>query len=372
MVQVFKPKNEKETLEAVVGAVADRTSLEIVGHASRRALGETVQAAAVLDLSKLAGVVVYEPNELILTVKAATPLADIELLLAEKGQHLAFEPPAFGALWGQKRRRGTIGGALATGLGGPRRFQAGGPRDHLLGFKAINGFGEAFAAGGRVVKNVTGFDLPKLMAGSYGTLGVLTEVTLKVLPGPAERLTLVYRGRDESEGLSLLRRAAGSSAPVTGAAYLAGEALLRLEGPAAAVDAQAVRLAQVVGAADDVLDEDQTLALWASIAGAGLFADSKAPVWRVSAPPASGAQAGESLRKAGATQVFYDWAGGLIWAQGGVPQGLPRGSHWMRVRGDAGQAFARQDAGLAALGERVRAQFDPMGLFNPGRMGRAQ
>jgi glycolate oxidase FAD binding subunit len=371
MVEVFKPKNETEALAEVAGAVAQRTRLEIIGHGSRRALGENVQADAVLDLSKLKGVVVYEPNELILTIKAATPLSDIEALLAERGQQLAFEPPAFGALWGQKKPRGTIGGALATGLGGPRRFQAGGPRDHLLGFKAINGFGEAFAAGGRVVKNVTGFDLPKLMAGSYGTLAVLTEVTLKVLPAPAERLTLVYRGRDEAEGLTLLRRAAGSSAPVTGAAYREGEALLRLEGPAAAVDAQAARLAQVVGAADDVLDEDQTKAAWARIAGAGLFADGKAPVWRVCAPPASGALAGEALRRAGAGRVFYDWAGGLIWAEGGLPRGLPPGCHWMRARGDAGQAFAPQDPGVAALGERVRAQFDPMGLFNPGRMGRA-
>ena len=369
MTKVFEPKDAEEVQHAVGVAVADRTPLEIVGHGSRRALGEPVGAEVVLNLAKLSGVVVYEPNELILTVKAATPIAEIEALLAGKRQHLAFEPPDFGPLWGQPAQRGTIGGALAIGLGGPRRFQAGGPRDHLLGFKAVNGFGEAFAAGGRVVKNVTGFDLPKLMAGAFGTLGVLTEVTLKVMPAPAERLTLAYRGRDEAAGLALLRKAVASSAPVTGAAYSEGEALLRLEGLAEAVEAQSVHLAQLIGPADEVLDEDQTKALWARIGGAGLFADSDLPVWRLSAPPASGAKVGEAMRRAGSNRIVHDWAGGLIWAEGGEPRDLPDGVHWMRVCGAAGSAFSPQTPGVAALNERVRAQFDPLGLFNPGRMG---
>jgi glycolate oxidase FAD binding subunit len=369
MVKVYRPRDERQALNAVAGAVAARTSLEIVGQGSRRALGERVQADTVLDLSQLSGIVLYEPNELVLSAKAGTPLADIEAALAERGQHLAFEPPDFGPLWGKPAGGGTIGGTLASGLGGPRRFQAGGPRDHLLGFKAINGFGEAFAAGGRVVKNVTGFDLPKLMAGSYGTLAALTEVTLKVLPAPAERVTLVYGGRDEAGALSLLRNAVGSSAPVTGAAYCEGQALLRLEGLAPAVEAQAFSLAQRLGAADEVLDEDETKALWKTIAGAALFAGGDLPVWRISTPPASGAQTADAMRKAGARRIVYDWGGGLVWAEGGEPKGLPHGAHWQRVRGVDGRAFSPQEAGVAALGERVRAQFDPLSLFNPGRMG---
>jgi glycolate oxidase FAD binding subunit len=372
MVKVLKPKTAAAVQKAVADAVAAKTRLEIVGHRSRHRLGNTVEADAILDLSKLTGVVVYEPKELILTVMAATPLAEIEALLAENGQHLAFEPPDFGPLWGKPSGLGTISGVLSVGLGGPRRFQAGGARDHLLGFKAVNGFGEAFAAGGRVVKNVTGFDLPKLMAGAFGTLGVLTEVTLKVLPAPSERLTLVYRGRDEAAGLRLLRTVVASSAPVTGAALVASEALVRLEGLAEAVEAQSVYLAELVGPADEVLDEAQTRATWAAIGGgATLSGEGDEPVWRITTAPADAAATGQAMRNAGATAIAYDWAGGLVWAQGGDLSGLPGGSHALRVRGTVGPAFSAQTPGVAALSKRVRAQFDPLGLFNPGRMGTA-
>jgi glycolate oxidase FAD binding subunit len=375
---ILAPDNDTQALQAVADAVAQQATLEIVGHGSRRPLGHPVQADAVLDLSRLTGVVVYEPEELILTVRAGTPLAEVEALLAARGQQLAFEPPDFGPLWGERAGLGTIGGMLATGLGGSRRFQAGAPRDHLLGFKAINGFGEAFAAGGRVVKNVTGFDLPKLMAGSYGALGAMTEVTLKVLPAPTDSRTLWYLGLDEKDGLTLLRTALAGSVPVTGAAYVGGATVLRLEGPPAVIDAQIASLGERLGRPGEVIEAVVSRPLWRRIGGGHDLARSNLPVWRISVPPASAAKAAKAIRSVGAEALAFDWGGGLIWAACAADlrpalAGASPDAHALVVRGggDGLAVFPPQSPGVARLSERVRAQFDPLGIFNPGRMGGA-
>src|SRR5690349_2951672 len=188
-------------------------ALEVVGTGTRRGLGRPVEAPHVLDVSALRGVLEYEPEELVLTALPGTPLEEIEALLAERKQCLAFEPPYLA-------RGGTLGGAVSTGLSGPRRPKAGAVRDHVLGVTAVSGRGELFKAGGKVVKNVTGYDLPKLIAGSYGTLAVITELTIKVLPAQEDTRTLIVEGQALADAVRTMKRVLRSEADVSGACYL--------------------------------------------------------------------------------------------------------------------------------------------------------
>ena len=206
---VWTPKDAAGAEQAVKDALAEGRTLELVGTGTRRGFGRPVEAEVSLDLSALRGVVTYQPEELILAAGPATPMSEIAAMLAERGQCLAFEPPDFGPLWGLPAGQGTLGGAMMTGRGGPRRLTAGGPRDHCLGLKGVNGFGEAFAAGGRVVKNVTGFDVAKLATGSFGTLCVVTELTLKVLPAPPQAQTLAIRGLTDEAAMGVMAKALG-------------------------------------------------------------------------------------------------------------------------------------------------------------------
>src|SRR6266478_6922584 len=195
----FAPSDLSELREAVAEALAAEEPVEVVGGGSKRALGRPVQAAHTLDLSRLSGIRDYAPSELVLTAGAATPLAEIERALEEAGQMLAFEPPDWRGFLGvpdEESTGPTLGGALACNLSGPRRIKAGAARDHFLGFRGVSGRGEIFKAGGKVVKNVTGYDLCKLMAGSYGTLAALEEVTVKVLPQPESESTVMLCGLD--------------------------------------------------------------------------------------------------------------------------------------------------------------------------------
>src|SRR5579864_7211182 len=190
----FRPHDERELSDIVAAALAREEPLEIVAGGSKRGLGRPLQTPHTLDMSAFAGIRSYEPEELVLTAGAATPMQVIERALAERGQMLAFEPPDWRRLLGSENAQPTLGGVTACNLSGPRRIKAGAARDHLLGFRAVSGRAEAFKAGGRVVKNVTGYDLSKLMAGSYGTLAALEEVTVKVLPRPETAATVLFAG----------------------------------------------------------------------------------------------------------------------------------------------------------------------------------
>jgi glycolate oxidase FAD binding subunit len=400
----LQPRDAAEACDAVAALAAHARPCEIIGHGSRRRLGGRAQADVLLDLGGLRGVVLYEPSELVLTAQAATPLADLKALLAEQRQHLAFEPPDYGPLWGQAAGLGTVGGAISVGHGGSRRPFAGAPRDHLLGFKAISATGEPFAAGGRVVKNVTGFDLPKLMTGAFGTLGVLTELTLKVLPAPEASCTLAFQGMADEAGLALLRQAAACAVPIAGAAHLPADAggwpaplqafagasltMVRLEGLEAVLPLMAERLRQALGAAGagcEILDGAATADIWPALGGAALFAGSEAPVWRVALPPSQATAVGADLRAAG-FRLYYEWAGRLLWAECPAEAELGGGDlirdalsrlagegHATLVRGDEALSrriapFQPQSPGAARLAARLKAQFDPHDLFNPGRM----
>ncbi len=388
----FRPKDEHE-LEAIVAeAVAREEPLELMAGGSKRGLGRPLQLPHTLDLSAFAGIRLYEPEELVLTAGAATPMEEIEAALAGERQMLAFEPGDWRKLLGSEAARPTLGGAIAANLSGPRRIRQGAARDHFLGFHAVSGRGEAFKAGGRVVKNVTGYDLPKLMAGSYGTLAALTEVTLKVLPLPEATRTLVLLGLDDEAARRAMSAALKSSHEVSGAAHLPGtvspagpRTLLRLEGPEPSVvsRAEALRRELAEFGAIELVGDEASRALWRSVRNAMPVARSGAAVWRVSVAPTDGPAVASRVARAHETRHFFDWGGGLVWLavtgaeDGGAAsiRGALSGGHATLVRApDALRAavppFEPQPPALAALSARVKAQFDPRRILNRGRMYR--
>jgi glycolate oxidase FAD binding subunit len=403
-------RDAKDVEQVVRAAIASEQPLEIIGHGSKRLIGQPMATNALLDLSALNAVTSYEPNELIITVQAGAPLADVKSLIDSKNQEFAFEPIDTAALLGTPNLA-TIGGMIGAGLAGPRRIRAGGARDHLLGAHAVSGFGDSFKAGGRVVKNVTGYDLCKLLAGSWGTLAVMTEVTLKVMPRAETERTLVLRGLDDVAANRAMTAALGSPFDVSGAAHVPKSAfqaaveglvdlgapreaitLLRLEGIAASAAHRAVALAKLLarfGNVEIVEDAAASAAIWRSVRDVQPFAANGAlgvwTVWRIVCPPASGGALGERLARDTGGEVIYDWGGGLIWAAlPPKPDGqaaLVRqrvnavGGHATLLRASEEvrrnvEVFHPQPSGLARLSERVRHSFDPKNILNRGRMMR--
>src|SRR6202030_1491174 len=257
MADRFKPRDQQDVAAAVEWALAGGKTLEIVGAGSKREIGRAAQWDLTLDLSGLSRVTLYEPEELVLSAKAGTPLAEIEELVASHGQELAFEPMDYGPVLGRSMGRGTLGGALATNLSGPRRIKAGAARDHFLGVSAVSERGEVFKAGGRVVKNVTGYDLCKLLAGSWGTLAAMTDVTIKTLPRPETEATVIVVGLDAARAMQAMAAAMGSSCDVSGAAHLAADVAARV-GDDVAVG-RSVTVLRVEGVAPSVAHRSDAL-----------------------------------------------------------------------------------------------------------------
>ncbi len=378
-------------------AAAAGQPLIVRGHGTKATLGRPPALGDVLDLSGLSGVTLYEPEELVLSAMAGTPLADVEAMLAAHDQMLAFEPAHLAALLDpQATGAGTMGGLFAANLAGPRRISAGAVRDHALGVRAVSGRGEVFKSGGRVVKNVTGYDLPRLLAGSFGTLAVLTEVTLKVLPRPPEAETVLLPGLGWAAAARAMSAAMGSSCEVSGAAYvpeaLAGRipglpgaaVLLRLEGFAPSVRARRGMLEDVLrpfGSTEGLVGE-ASAAAWAAVRDVAPFQGSDSVLWRLSTAPIAGPGLAEVLVALLGGDAFCDWAGGLVWlalpgpdpAAEAVRAALaPHGGHATLIRAPEEArlrtaVFQPQEPGLAALSRRVKAAFDPVGVLNPGRM----
>ncbi len=396
----FTPSSAEEVLEIVQWTVSEEAPIEIVGHGSKRGIGHAVQAAHTLDLSKLAGITLYEPEELVLSARAGTPLAEIEAELARNRQEFAFEPMDYAPVLGREAGRGTIGGLLAANLAGPRRIKSGAARDHVLGVHAVSGRGEGFKSGGRVVKNVTGYDLSKGLAGAWGTLAVTTDVTFKVLPAAETETTLCISGLDDAEATAAMATAMGSSAEVSAAAHLpegvagrfldgglenGAQTVLRVEGFGPSVDYRIDLLFHLLKSHGTVstLDVDQSRLLWREIRDCKPFADgTTAPVWRVSVAPSQGHLLVDAFRRAAGANAFYDWQGGLVWMrmeadpEAEVLRKLIAhfgGGHATLVRAPetvkAGiPVFQPQPPALAALSARLKEQFDPKNLLNPGRM----
>ena len=399
------------------GQLRAKHPLEVLAGGSKQTLGRPVQSAATVSLAAFDGIVDYQPSELVLTAQAATPLATIEAALEAERQMLAFEPADYGPLLrasggADLRAPGgatlrapggaTLGGALACNLSGPRRIKAGAARDHFLGMHAVSGRGERFKAGGRVVKNVTGYDVCKLLAGSYGTLALMHEVTVKVLPAPERTRTVLVFGLEPAAALDALGAALGSAHEVSGAAHMPAEiaarsavsyvsgagaavSAVRVEGFPASVEARCEALRALLGrfGAVEELHSKNSATLWREIRDVRAFADDGRPLWRLSVPPASGAAAAARVAEAADVRALFDWGGGLLWlAVDGAPDAgevavraaaMAVGGHATLVRADAPTRAARavfqpQATGLAALTARIKRAFDPAGVLNPGRM----
>ena len=399
MADTLKPRDNNDVEEAVRWALAEGKTLEIVGQGSKRGFGRPSQTDLTLDLSGLAGLALYEPEELVLSAQAGTPLAEIEALVAQNGQQLAFEPMDYGPIFGRERGGGTIGGALAANLSGPRRIKAGAARDHFLGVSAVSGRGETFKSGGRVVKNVSGYDLCKLLAGSFGTLAAMTHVTIKTLPRPETEQTMLIHALEDAAAIAAMSAAMNSLAEISGAAHLprqtAGRVLqgaggavtaLRIEGvPPSVLHRRRILETLFDRHSLSTLEVEQSRAFWRDIRDAAVFAgdETDSALWRISTAPANGAALAAGLSMNTEADVLYDWAGGLVWAalpsQGDAGAALVRatlgtlGGHATLVRAPAAvraavDVFQPQEPVLAALSKRVKEGFDPRGVLNPGRM----
>jgi glycolate oxidase FAD binding subunit len=397
---ILKPRDAKEVEDAVQWALGNDKALEIAGQGTKRALGRPSQTDLTLDLSGLTGVTLYEPDELVLSARAGTPLAEIDALLGKNNQELAFEPADYGPLFGGKPGQGTLGGAIATNLSGPRRIKAGAARDHFLGLTAVTGRGDTIKSGGRVVKNVTGYDMCKLVAGSYGTLAAMTDITLKVLPRAELEATVLVEGLDDAAACLAMATALGSSADVSGAAHLpdhiasffdglpkpAASTVLRLEGFAPSVAHRKEALAALLKPFGPVtlIESEVSRALWRSIRNVKPFTGAAAhvrPLWRISTGPAQAHRVVDLITPA--AQMFYDWGGGLIWVampfedepDAGSIRGAVEtlGGHATLVRAPAAVratvgVFQPEEPALRALTKRVKESLDPKGVLNPGRM----
>jgi glycolate oxidase FAD binding subunit len=400
-VQRIEPRSVREVEEAVGWANAEAKAIAVEGAGGKAQIGCPFAPDLVLSLAAMSGVVSYEPSELVLTVLPGTPVAEIEALLEAHGQRLAFEPMDFGPLFGAAPGRGTLGGMIGANASGPRRIKAGAARDHFLGFAGVSGRGEAFKAGGKVVKNVTGYDLSKLMAGSWGTLAVLTELTFKVMPRPPEAATLLVVGAPDGLAARAMSAALSARAEVTGAAHLpasvavrapvaavaaAGGAVtaLRIEGVGPAMTPSAWSVGGALSGLEmvDQLDAEATARLWRWIRDAGAFAGDGRQVWRLSLAPMSGPAAVEAIAGEIRAEAFYDWGGGLVWLACADDPGAAKwvrgaaaslGGHATLVRASplvrsVIGAFQPEPPALATLSRRVKAGFDPRGVLNPGRM----
>ena len=403
--QEYRPTSVDELKDVVGSALAESVPLRVAGAGSKDGFGRPLDLP-VLHVEGLSGIGLYEPEELVMTVAAGTPMTEIEACLADNHQQLAFEPPDYGALLGGAAGRATIGGVLACNLSGPRRIKAGAARDHFLGVQLVTGRAELIKAGGRVVKNVTGYDLCKLLAGSFGTLAVMTEVTVKVLPAAEETLTLVFAGLEVAEALGALRAAMASAYDASGAAYLpadaagrcsvaaiagagTGVAAVRLEGPGPSMRHRADGLKDLLKLSEAEIGELDTvgsLTFWREVRDVALLPDA-ALLWRVSLPPSNGAELVAALQERLSLQWLADWAGGLIWlavdgaglADGGaaaIRTALAaHGGHATLIRADAAlrariEVFQPQAEPLARLSARVKESFDPQRILNPGLMYR--
>lgn len=385
----YEPSSEEEVLETVRAALSAQRPLEIIGHGSKRHFGHLVNAKSVLNLSNLSGITMFEPEELVLTAKAGTPLAEINALLDENNQELQFEPMDTNNIWDANGGRGTLGGLISTNLSGPRRIKSGSARDHVLGIRAVSGRGEIFKSGGRVVKNVTGYDLSKGLTGSFGTLAVLTEITMKVLPKAETEMTLLLRNLSNEQAMSAMSMAMGSNAEVSGVAHLpatkseASKTCLRLEGFAQSVDYRIGNLAKFLSEfpEQERLVNDASQALWAGIRNFVDFADAEDCLWRISCTPMEGAQIVEAIEKHLPCKVRFDWQGGLIWLASQEPNDAVirsaveqcGGGHatllrWGRERPDA-PVFQPQSQALENLSRRIKENFDPKYILNPGKLG---
>lgn len=380
------PRSQQDLVDIVRAAAADDVALALSGHGTKQGWGRAVTSDRPVSLRGFNGIIDYAPAELVLTAGAGTPLSNIKAALAAEDQHLAFEPPDLGPLFGAPADQATIGGVLATNLSGPRRPFAGAARDFFLGFSGVNGRGEIVKAGGKVVKNVTGYDLPKLIAGSFGTLVAMTEITIKVVPAPETSCSVIVEDVDVPTASQMMVAALGSTADPSGAAYLPhlSQVIFRLEGSAPSVAYRRQVLTDLLRRDVAVLAAEASVARWAGVRDlSDLRAGSEGRVvWLLSLPMTDFPRIFLRLSQHFNDLVYTsDWGGGRLWLAHGVTDmeravraihsSLSQGGHATLLR--APDAWRQGDGVFApdvpiALLQKVRGAFDPQRLFNRGRL----
>jgi glycolate oxidase FAD binding subunit len=398
----YRPAADWELASFLRECASKPCAVELIGSATKRNVGHRVANATVVSTAGLKGITLYEPNELVMSARAGTPLAQVESELAAKRQMLAFEPLDLGPVVGADARQGTIGGVIATNLSGARRISHGAARDHLLGVLAATSTGEVIKSGGRVMKNVTGIDVARGLAGSWGTLAALTEVTFKVLPAPETTATLVLAGLPDEIAVEAMCRAVGTPYEVSGTVHLsqtmvgrlwhaglrsASQAItaIRIENFAKSVSYRVDKLKDVLKqyGTIQVLDHESSVAFWDELRQLSVLQGSNAPLWRISTAPKSGPRVVAGIQHYMAVNCMYDWSGGLIWAE--VPASADAGAtdirrviaihggHATLIRASedvraAVDCFQPLEPGVAMLSRKLKDTFDPSGVLNPGRM----
>lgn len=396
------PENADQVCD-IISAVAEGDSIEVSGGGSKCGLGRPTDCSTILQTNNLGGITDYSPSELVATMGAGTNIAELEALLRAESQQLAFEPRDLGPFFGKPAQASTIGGIIATNVAGPRRIHVGSVRDHFLGFEAVSGRAEMFKSGGRVVKNVTGFDLSKMMAGAYGTLAVLLSISVKVLPAPEDSQTLVIAVPNHKVAGQVMVNAQSNPQPVSGVSYLSqnvaarsgvaelrsapsGLVILRLEGYSAAVAAGAESLSTLLRSFGEIftLNNDSSIRLWLEIRDIVTFLpDQNNQIWRISVPPAAGIKTAAGVIEVTGGETLVDWGGGLIWLS--MPPQANAAADQVRtiVSSHGGYAqlfratddvrrtvpvFQPQGEAVLALTKRLKSSFDPRAVLNPGRM----
>ncbi|MBS0233131.1 MAG: FAD-binding protein [Proteobacteria bacterium] len=403
MSELWRPAAEWELQTMVSKLAREKRGIEIVGHGALRNTGRVAKSDVVLTTAGLKGVTLYEPTELVMSARAGTPLYEIEAVLAARGQMLAFEPVDLGPATGAPGGALSIGGVFATNFSGSRRILAGSARDNLLGVRAVNGRGELFKSGGRVMKNVTGIDLARGLTGSWGTLAIMTEVTFKVTPLPQTMQTLAFVGLPDDLAIEAMNVALATPLEISGAVHLPRNCaarirtpkikgldkpltLLRLETFAAAIDERREKLkgALKVYGAPIELDSEETFSLWSEFRALSIMPFSaETSLWRISSLPTKAAEIVFAIQKFMDAVAFYDWAGGLIWLE--VPAAADagaadvrravavRGGHATLIRAEpqvrsSVDVFEPLKPEIERLTRGIKSAFDPSGLLNRGRM----
>lgn len=398
----LKPATEWELQRTLADASAGGHAVEIMGNGSKRGIGRPAEAALALTTMSLTGVKLYEPTELVMCARAGTPLARIEADLAARGQMLAFEPVDLGPVVGTEPGYTTIGAVFATNLSGARRVASGSARDHVLGITGITGNGIPFRSGGRVMKNVTGLDMARLVCGSWGTLAVLTEVTFKVLPLPEQTATIVFFGLEDGIAVEALASAMASPYEVSGAVHLQAAMAQRLWHAELRSERRAVTAVRIENfsrsvayrvqrlkdelkpfGAMHVLDHPSSIAVWEELRQLSVLQGSSAPLWRISTSPQAGPKVVAGISRYMDCNAFYDWSGGLVWAEV-LPTAdagaadirrviAAHGGHATLIRAEpmvraAVEVFQPLEQGLAEVSRKIKGVLDPAGVLNPGRM----
>ena len=397
---IFNPSSREEIAEIIRNCYKKNIPLEINGSKSKNKIGRNFQAEKTLDLTSYSGIIDYKPEELYIKVKAGTPINSIIEELDKHDQQLAFEPVDFGFLFNGKSNNGTIGGVISCNFAGPRRFKVGSARDHLLGFQGINGKGEIIKSGGTVVKNVTGYDLCKLISGSFGTLSVLTELSIKVLPKPQSSKTLIINNPHIKKAIEYLGTALSSPSDPSGGVFYPEQfdqsftfndlthkgalTAIRIEGPSNSVDHRIKNLSAELGLLENeysILESVQTKIFWNKTKNLEIFSNSKKNLLRIVVPISETLSVLQKM-KSYEINYFLDWGGSLIWAElEKISLKILREIKDITLQHSGYFTIIKVEDDLKAsadiftidpikykISEKIKKSFDPKRIFNPGKM----